>query len=141
MNSNPIQPYLLFNGRCKEALDFYGQALGAKVEFLMLYKESPAPIPGGKLPAGWEDKVMHATFRIGDNVLMASDGCDTTPKFAGFSLSISVPTEGEADRAFNALLEGGQVTMPLTKTFWSPRFGMLTDRFGLSWMVSIPGKQ
>ena len=141
MNSNPIQPYLLFNGRCQEALDFYGKALGAKVDFLMRYKESPQPMPGGKLPPGWEDKVMHTTFRIGDTVLMASDGCETQTKFSGYSLSLSTASEAEAKHAFDALSVGGQVTMPLTKTFWSPCFGMLTDRFGLNWMISMPGAQ
>ena len=137
MKPNLIQPYLLFNGRCKEALEFYGTALGAKVDFMMLYKESPQPLPPDKLPAGWADKIMHATFRIGENVLMASDGCEEGAKFGGFSLSLSVASEAEANRFFAALSAGGQVGMPLTKTFWSPCFGMLTDRFGLGWMISV----
>ena len=112
-------------------------ALGAHVDMLMHYKESPEPQPPGMLAPGFENKVMHTTFRIGGTTLMASDGCAVGSNFAGFSLSLAVPTEAEADRAFAALAAGGQVRMPLTKTFWSPRFGMLTDRFGLGWMVSV----
>jgi PhnB protein len=141
MKANLIQPYLFFGGRCQEALEFYRVALGAQVDFLMLYKESPHPLPPDKIPAGWENKVMHATFRIGDNILMASDGCEAGAKFEGFSLSLSVPTEPEADRAFAALAAGGKVGMPLSKTFWSPRFGMVTDPFGVGWMISVPGEQ
>ena len=137
MNNTLIQPYIFFGGRCEEALKFYGTALGAQVDFLMRYKESPEPLPPGRLPAGYENKVMHATFRIAGNTLMASDGCEEGASFAGFSLSLAVPTEAEANRAFAALADGGQVKIPLTKTFWSPRFGMLTDRFGLGWMVSV----
>ena len=131
-----IQTYLFFGGRCEEALEFYRTALGAQVDMLMHYKESPEPPPPGMLPPGFENKVMHTTFHIGGTTLMASDGCEEGPSFTGFSLSLSVPTEAEADRAFAALAAGGQVKMPLSKTFWSPRFGMLTDRFGLGWMVS-----
>src|SRR5687767_3584375 len=130
-----IQPYLFFGGRCEEALEFYRTALGATVEMLMRYKESPDPMPPGMLPSGFEDKIMHACFRVGDTVLLASDGCEEgAAGFVGFSLSIAVKTEAEADRYFNALAAGGEVTMPLGKTFWSPRFGMVTDRFGLGWM-------
>ncbi len=137
MNQSLIQPYLFFGGRCEEALEFYRTALGAEVEMLMLYKDSPEPPPPGRLPPGFENKVMHASFRIGGCRLMASDGCEEGPKFAGFSLSLAVPTAAEADRAFAALADGGQVRMPLTKTFWSPRFGMLADRFGIGWMISV----
>jgi PhnB protein len=137
MNNTLIQPYIFFGGRCEEALKFYGTALGAQVDFLMRYKESPEPLPPGRLPPGYENKVMHATFRISGNTLMASDGCEEGASFAGFSLSLAVPTEAEANRAFAALADGGQVKMALTKTFWSPRFGMLTDRFGVGWMVSV----
>lgn len=132
-----IQPYLFFGGRCQEALDFYRTALGAQVDVLMLHKDSPEPPPLGTLQPGFEDKVMQATLRIGASTLMASDGCEEGPGFSGFSLSPVVPTETEADRAFAALAEGGQVQMPLDETFWSPRFGMLTDRFGIGWMVSV----
>lgn len=137
MKNSLVQPYIYFGGRCDEALEFYRAAVGATVEFLMRYKDSPAPMPPGVLAPGFENKVMHTTFRIGDAALMASDGCGEAPNFAGFSLSLAVPTEAEADRAFAALADGGKVKMPLTKTFWSPRFGMLTDRFGIGWMVSV----
>lgn len=136
-----IQPYLFFNGNCEQAVEFYKKALGAVVEFTMRYKESPEPPPPGMVPPGFENKIMHTSFRIGDTVVMASDGCTADKaQFEGFSLSLSVPTPADADRAFNALAEGGQVKTPLTKTFWSPRFGMLTDRFGVDWMVSVPGE-
>jgi PhnB protein len=136
MSNTIVQSYLFFGGRCDEALEFYRTALGAEVDFLMRYKESPEPLPPGRIPLGFENKVMHATFHIGGTTLMASDGCEAGPRFAGFSLSLAVPTQAEADRAFAALAAAGQVTMPLTKTFWSPCFGMLTDRFGIGWMVS-----
>ena len=137
MSNTIVQSYLFFGGRCDEALEFYRGALGAQVDFLMRYKESPEPMPLGRLPAGFENKVMHATFHIGGTTLMASDGCEEGQHFEGFSLSLAVPTEAEANRAFAALAGGGQVKMPLTKTFWSPCFGLLTDRFGIGWMVSI----
>src|SRR5262245_53949378 len=123
MANSVIQPYLFFGGRCEEALEFYRTALGAKVELLMRYKDSPEPHPPGLLPPGFENKVMHTTFHIGGNTLMASDGCEVGKHFNGFSLSLAVPDSAEADRAFAALAVGGEVTMPLTKTFWSPRFG------------------
>ena len=132
-----IQPYLFFDGRCEEAVEFYRKALGAKVEMLMRYKESPDAPPPDQVPPGSENKVMHACLRIGDTTVMASDGhCSGQPSFAGFSLTISVTDLGEADRLFTALAEGGTVQMPLTKTFWSPRFGMVTDRFGVGWMIN-----
>jgi PhnB protein len=137
MSNTIVQSYLFFGGRCVEALEFYRTALGAKVDFLMRYKESPEPLPPGRLPPGFENKVMHATFSIGDTTLMASDGCEEGQSFTGFSLSLAVPTEADAKRAFAALAVGGQVKMPLTKTFWSPCFGMVTDRFGIGWMVSV----
>ncbi|HEV8541319.1 MAG TPA: VOC family protein [Verrucomicrobiae bacterium] len=140
MKNIAVEPYLFFGGRCEEALEFYKKALGANVSFMMRYKDSPEATPPGKLPPGFENKVMHATFRIGETTLMASDGCEEGAKFEGFTLSIAVKTEAEADRAFAALADGGQVRMPLTKTFWSPRFGMLEDRFGIGWMISIPGQ-
>ena len=137
MNTTLVQPYLFFNGHCEEAIEFYRTALGAQVDFLIRYKESPEPPPPGRLPPGFENKIMHATFRIGGSTLMASDGCEVVPKFGGFSLSLAVPTPAEAERAFAALTTGGQVQMPLAKTFWSPCFGMLTDRFGIGWMDSV----
>ena len=133
-----IQPYLFFEGRCEEALDFYRRALGAEVTMLMRYRDSPEPPPPGMIPPGSEDKVMHAAFRVGDTVAMASDGiCSGQPHFGGFSLSISVPDAARADAMFGALAEGGQVQMPLSKTFWSPRFGMVADRFGVGWMINV----
>ncbi|HZV34123.1 MAG TPA: VOC family protein [Verrucomicrobiae bacterium] len=132
-----IEPYLFFNGRCEEALEFYKKTIGAHVEFLMRYKESPEKPPPGMVPPGFENKVMHTTFRVGETTVMASDGCEEGAKFDGFRLALSVPTEDEAKRAFNALSAGGSVMMPLTKTFWSPCFGMLTDKFGIGWMVSV----
>jgi PhnB protein len=133
-----VQPYLFFDGRCEEAIEFYRGKLGAKVEMLMRFKDSPEPAQPGMVPPGSEHKVMHASFRIGDTVVMASDGrCQGRPSFQGFSLSLTVPNEAEAERLFAALGDGGQVQMPLTKTFFSPRFGMVADRFGVSWMVVV----
>jgi PhnB protein len=137
MTTVSIKPYLFFGGRCEEAIEFYRQALGAKVEMLMHYKESPEAPPPGVLQAGFEEKVMHATLNIGGAMLSASDGCDDKSSFSGFSLSLAWPSEAEAHRAFDALAAGGQVQMPLTKTFWSPCFGMVTDRFGVAWMVTL----
>ncbi|HJQ60551.1 MAG TPA: VOC family protein [Vineibacter sp.] len=133
-----VQSYLFFDGRCEEAVEFYRGALGAQVDMLMRYKESPEPpLPGMVLP-GSENKVLHASFRIGDTEVMASDGmCRGKPNFQGFSLSITAANEAEADRLFEALADGGQVQMPLGKTFSSPRFGMVADRFGVSWMVVV----
>ncbi len=132
-----IQPYLMFGGRCDEALAFYSKALGAQVDTVMRFRESPSPIPAGVLQPGFENKVMHSSFRIGGNTIMASDGCHEGQTHAGFSLCYSVKTIPEADSAFAALSDGGKVTMPLAKTFWSPRYGMLTDRFGIDWMVIV----
>lgn len=137
MNKNLIEPYLFFGGRCEEALEFYRVAVGAEVGMMMRFKESPQPIPPGSLPPGFENKIMHASFRIGSSRLMASDGNEAGGRFEGFSLSIAVPTDAEAERVFAALAQGGKVGMPLAKTFWSPKFGMLTDRFGVDWMVSV----
>ena len=129
------QPYLSFEGRCEEAIEFYRGALGAEVTALMRFKESPDP---GMITPGTEDKVMHASFRVGESMVMASDGrCQGPASFQGFSLSLTVPDEAEAERKFNALGDGGQVQMPLTKTFFSPSFGMVADRFGVSWMVYV----
>lgn len=137
-----IQPYLFFDGRCEEAVEFYRKALGAKVEMLMRYKDSPDPPPPGMVPPGSENKVMHASLRVGDAVLMASDGhCQGKPSFQGFSLSLDASSEAEADRLFNALADGGKVQMPLGKTFFSPRFGMVADRFGVAWMIIVPQPQ
>lgn len=136
--SRVVQTYLFFNGKCEEALEFYKKALGATVIMLMRYKDSPEPMPPGRIPAGFENKVMHVSFRVGQTVLMASDGCEAgSPKFEGFSLSVALPNEAEVERVFAALSEGGKVQMPLMKTFWSPKFGMLEDKFGIGWMVTV----
>jgi PhnB protein len=133
--SMQVQPYLFFEGRCHEALEFYRKALGAEVTALMRYKDSPDPT---MVQPGSEDKVMHASFRIGETTVMASDGrCGGNPSFQGFALSLTVANEAEAERLFTAIVDGGQVIMPLTTTFFSPRFGMTTDRFGVSWMVYV----
>ena len=133
-----IQPYLFFDGRCEEAIEFYKEALGAEVTMLMRYKDSPEPPRPGMVPPGSENKVLHANLRIGEATVLASDGhCLGKPNFEGFSLSLTVRNEAEADRAFGALADGGQVRMPLTKTFFSPRFGMVADRFGVGWMVYV----
>ena len=130
-----VQPYLFFEGRCQEALDFYRQALGAEVTALMRFKESPDP---GMCSPGSLDKVMHMSFRIGDTTLLASDGrCTGQPNFQGISLSLTVPNDSEAERLFASLADGGQVQMPLTKTFFSSRFGMVADRFGVPWMIVV----
>lgn len=133
-----VEPYLTFGGRCEEALEFYKKAVGATVDCVMKFSDSPEPMPPGVLAPGFEHKVMHSSFRVAGSTIMASDGCHAGSKFDGFSLSLSVPNEAEAHKAFNALAAGGQVTMPLAKTFWSPCFGMLTDKFGLGWMVIVP---
>jgi len=132
-----VTPYLFFGGRCEEALEFYRKALGAEVEMLMRFNESPEAPPPGMLQAGIEKKIMHVTFRVRGVQLMATDGCDDKSKFDGVRLALALPTEADARRAFDALADGGSVQMPLTKTFWSPCFGMVTDRFGLGWMVTI----
>lgn len=132
-----VQAYLFFEGRCEEAIEFYRRTLGAQVEFLMRNKESPVA-PGCEMPAGSENKVMHANLRIGDTQVMASDGrCSGQPGFQGFSLSLTPADADEARRLFDALAEGGQVQMPLGETFWSPCFGMVADRFGVSWMINV----
>jgi PhnB protein len=130
-----VQPYLFFDGRCDEALEFYRSKLGAEVTALVRFKESPDP---NSCPPGAGDKVMHSNFRIGETTLMASDGqCQGQPSFEGFSLSLTAPNEAEADRLFAALADGGKVQVPLAKTFFSPSFGMLVDRFGVPWMVIV----
>ena len=133
-----VQPYLFFDGRCEEAVEFYRKALGAEVTMLMRFKDSPEPPAPGMVPPGAGDKVMHLSFRIGETTVLASDGrCVGQPSFQGFSLSLTVPDDAEAERLFAALGEGGQVQMPLTKTFFSPRFGMVADRFGVGWMIVV----
>jgi PhnB protein len=130
------QPYLNFDGRCEEALNFYKQAIGAEIVCLMRLGESPM------VPPGSENKVMHSTFKIGESTLMASDcGCSGETKFSGFSISLTAADPDHAAKLFAALSEGGRVEMPLGKTFFSPSFGVLEDRFGLSWMVYVEQPQ
>ena len=133
-----VQSYLFFDGRCEEALNFYRKAAGAEVEMMMRFKDSPEPAQPGMVPPGAENKVMHASFSVGNSTVMASDGnCHGKPSFQGFSLSYTAANAAEANKVFGALSDGGQVQMPLTKTFFAPAFGMLADRFGVSWMVIV----
>jgi PhnB protein len=133
-----VKPYLFFSGRCDEAIEFYRRALAAEVMMLARFKDAPEPHAPGMIPPGAENKVMHATVRIGDTIVQASDGrCDGHPSFQGFALSLTVPTAAEAERLFAALSDGGQVQMPLTTTFFSTRFGIVADRFGVSWMIHV----
>lgn len=132
-------PYLDFKGRCEEAIEFYRRTIGAKVDMMMRFKESPEPMPEGSPPG---DKIMHASMTIAGSVVMASDGyCTGSPTFEGIGMALSLPDEAAVKRAFDALADGGKVTMPLGRTFWSPSFGMLVDRFGLAWMVMVEEKQ
>jgi PhnB protein len=131
----PVQAYLFFDGRCEEAVEFYRKAIGAEVTGLMRFKENPEPSMN---PPGSDEKVMHMSFRVAGTEVMASDGqCLGKPSFSGSALALSVPTEAEAEKRFAALAEGGQIQMPMAKTFFSDRFGMVADRFGVSWMVLV----
>jgi PhnB protein len=134
----PVTPYLMFDGRCEEAIEFYKKALGAEVGMMMRFKEAPEQPPPDKVPPGSDNKIMHACLRINGAEVMASDGCSSgKPKFEGFSLSLNAENEAQADRMFNALADGGQVHMPLGKTFFAKRFGMVADRFGVGWMIIV----
>jgi PhnB protein len=133
-----VQPYLHFNGRCQEAIDFYRKALGAEVAMLMHFKDCPDPQQSSMISPENQDKVMHAALKIGESTVFASDGrCTGTTNFQGFALSLDAKNETEAKRLFGALAEGGQVRMPLTKTFFSPSFGVVADKFGVGWMVIV----
>lgn len=138
-----ITPYLFFAGRCEEALDFYKAALNAKIGMMMRFHESPDPTPPEMLQQGFEDKIMHADFTVNGAMMMASDGCDDQEgsRHDGFRIALAVPTEAEARAAFDALSQSGEVSMPLNPTFWSPLFGMLTDKFGIGWMVMVQSEQ
>lgn len=136
--SKLLEAYLFFDGTCEQAMNFYRDKLGASIEFLMRYGESPEPAPPGRVPAGWENKVMHASLLINGTRLMASDDCSGGSKSrSGFALAFTSSDEAEVDRAFGALSDGGKIQMPLSKTFFAPKFGMLTDRFGVMWMVRV----
>ena len=131
------QIYLFFDGRTEEALDFYKKTLGVEVEMLMRYKDAPPEAKEGCAP-GTENKVMHSSFKLGDQRVMASDGyAKGNPEFKGFSLSLATKDEAEAEKVFAALGAGGQVHQPLIKTFFSPKFGMVQDKFGVGWMVLV----
>jgi PhnB protein len=133
-----VQAYLSFDGRCEEAINFYRGALDAEVTMLLRFKDNPEPEKTGPITPGTEDKVMHASLRIGETIVLASDGrCTGKPNFQGTSLALTVATEAEAEQRFAALADGGQVYMPLAKTFFSPRFGMVSDRFGVPWMILV----
>jgi PhnB protein len=136
-----VQVYLFLEGRCEEAAQFYETTLGAERLALLRFRDMPDPPPGA-VPPGSEDKVLHAALRIGETTVMMSDGeCGGRPGFQGFSLALQVKDEAEADRLFAALAEGGEIRMPLGQTFFSPRFGVVTDRFGVSWMVNVDAQQ
>jgi PhnB protein len=142
MQKVEVNNYLFFSGRCDEALEFYKQHLSAETKFLIRFSESPDAMPEGILQDGFENKVMHAEFSIGNVRVMASDGCNDVEKFSGFRLALNVPDEDEARRIFAALAsDGGKVDMPLMKTFWSPLYGQVTDQFGVGWMVMLPGEE
>ena len=133
-----VQPYVFFDGKCEEALEFYKGAIGAKVDMVMHFKEAPAEMQAQMSP-GSKDKVMHAAFRVGDTQILASDGeCNGKPAFQGFSLTINAANDAEAEKLFGALGKGGKVTQPMTETFFASRFGMLADKFGVNWMVITP---
>lgn len=134
-----VCPYLFFGGRCEEALAFYEHAVGAKVTMKMRFDESPDPVPKGMLQSGFESKIMHSSFKVGAMTLMASDGCDDKSKFDGFRLALSVSSSQACEKAFQLLSQDGKIDMPLTKTFWSPLYGMVTDKFGVGWMVMVMG--
>lgn len=133
-----IEPYLFFPGTCEEAIEFYKTALDATCDCVMRYSDSPEPAPPGTVQPGFENKVMHATFHVGGSAIMASDdGCGEARPFGGFSLTIALSDKEQATKYFNALAEGGAVTMPLGETFWSPLFGSVTDKFGVNWMINV----
>jgi PhnB protein len=130
-----VKPYLFFDGRCQEAIDFYRQTLGAEMLMQMAFKEAPEPT---MTPPGSGDKIMHASLRIGETEVMMSDGmCGGKPAFGGFGLSVTPADDATAERVFAALGEGGVVNMPLAKTFFASSFGMVNDRFGVPWMVMV----
>lgn len=136
-----VNTYLFFSGRCEEAMDYYEQHLGARVNMKLRFSESPDPVPEDMLQEGFENKIMHADFKLGNVNVYASDGCDDATRFSGFRLCLTLQNAEEAHRVFNALADGGTVDMPLAKTFWSPLYGQVTDKFGIGWMVMLPEPQ
>lgn len=130
-----VETYLMFEGRCEEAIAFYRRTLGAEVQMMMRFKEAP---DRSMVQPGNEEKIMHASLRIGETRVMVSDGrCQGKPGFQGFALSIAAPDDATAKRLFDALGDGGQVQMPLSKTFFASSFGMVADRFGVTWMIIV----
>ncbi|MFC3153288.1 YciI family protein [Litoribrevibacter euphylliae] len=138
MRQAQVNNYLFFSGCCDDALAFYQTHLGARVDMLLRFNESPEPMPEGMLPPGYEEKVMHCEFTIGDMTIYASDGCGDEGEFAGFNLALTIDSEEQARQVFDALADGGTVRMPLEKTFWSPLYGQVIDKFGMGWMVMLP---
>jgi PhnB protein len=139
MPDTTLHPYLFFEGQADEAIAFYKQALGAEVDMLLRYEDSPEAPPPGKIPADKLSKIQHASLRIGSSVLSLSDGqCSGAPNFKGFAVTLMMPEAAEVERAFAALSVGGQVVQPLIETFFTPRFGMVVDRFGVMWMLFVP---
>lgn len=130
-------PYLIFNGRCQEAIEFYKSAIGAELEMMMRFSDSPEPMPEGMIPPGFEDKVMHASIKVGSSTIWLSDGNETKTEFKGFSISIGSDSAAELQSIFDKLANGGEVIMPMSKTFWSELFGMVKDKFGVSWMLGV----
>ena len=133
-----VQPYLSFEGRAQEAIDFYKTALSATVDVIMHFRDAPPEVQGQMSPDS-KDKIMHAAFRIGDTQVMASDGqCNGKATFSGIALTLNATSNAEAEKMFNALAQGGQVNMPMSETFFANRFGMVADKFGVGWMVLHP---
>lgn len=136
-----VHAYLMFNGRTEEAIAFYTTAVAAEVTCLMRFKDAPESPPPGMMPQDWGDKIMHSSFKVGETELMASDGCQSDgAAFSGISLSLGLASAEEAEAKFAALSDGGTVTMPLAETFFAQRFGSLTDRFGVSWLIVVPAQ-
>jgi len=135
-----ITPYVFLSGNCEAAFKFYGETMGATVKAVMKYSDSPCPAPEGMLPPGFEDKVMHGEMLIGNTTVFFSDGNDITTKPAGFMLAFSTADVEEAKRVFAGLSEGGNIHLPIGETFFSPCYGMLTDKYGVGWMVMVPGQ-
>lgn len=139
MQKTEVKNYLFFSGRCEEALNFYQRHLGAHINFMMRFNESPDPLPEGMLQDGFENKIMHAECKVGNVDIYASDGCNDAESFSGFRLALIIQTQEDAERIFAALATDGKIDMPLMKTFWSPLYGQVTDQFGVGWMVMLPG--
>lgn len=133
-----IQPYMNFDGRCEEAINFYRTAVGAQVQMMMRFSDSPQPVDPQMVPPGNENKIMHASIKIGDSVINGADCmCGGKPNFEGITLTLNAATDAEAERVFHALAEGGKVQQPLIKTFFASSWGVLVDRIGVSWMVIV----